>query len=212
MKADTGRAGIVLAGGRSARFENQDKALASLLGKPLIWHVVEAVAPAVDEVVVNCRRAQREAIESALADHVVRFAVDRVPDRGPVAGIRTGLRATKAKYAAAVPCDMPFLSAGFLDFLFSRADTKTGTVTRFRDHITPFPAVVHVRAAESVCTEVVRERDGSLYDLVALLDPVVIPEREATAHAGRDAFTNVNTHADLRGAIARANRPNVPNR
>lgn len=65
-RADTGVAGIVIAGGRSRRFGGRDKALARLGDRPVVRHVVEALFPVVDEVIVNCRRDQRRAIESAL--------------------------------------------------------------------------------------------------------------------------------------------------
>ena len=42
---DTGRAGLILAGGRSERFPTIDKALAPLDGRPLLGHVADALAP-----------------------------------------------------------------------------------------------------------------------------------------------------------------------
>jgi len=86
------RSAVVLAGGYSTRFGDADKATASLDGEPLVRRVVERVAPAVDEVVVNCRAEQRTPIGQALDGLNYRFAVDPVPDGGPVAGVRTACR------------------------------------------------------------------------------------------------------------------------
>ena len=82
--ADTGRTGIVLAGGRSERFPTVDKALAPLDGEPLVHHAAATLAPVVDDLVVNCRRDQREAFAEALAEFDPAFAIDAVPDRGPL--------------------------------------------------------------------------------------------------------------------------------
>ncbi|WP_332897269.1 molybdenum cofactor guanylyltransferase [Haladaptatus sp. CMSO5] len=203
MKPDTGRAGIILAGGRSKRFDQRDKATATLNGTPLVCYVVEALAPVVDEVIINCRRPQCDAIAAAIGDRSIQFAENRIPDRGPVAGLQTGLHATTAKYAAVVACDMPFIAAGFLNFLFAQANHRTGAVAKVRGRITPLPAVVHVRAAQAACRQALTERDGRLYDLIALLDPEVVSEQSTTAHAGPDAFWNIDTRADLQGASER---------
>ncbi|MFW6320878.1 MAG: molybdenum cofactor guanylyltransferase [Halohasta sp.] len=196
-KADTGRAGIVLAGGRSERFPTVDKALAPLDGNPLLWHAVASVDPAVDELIVNCRRDQREAFAEALAAFPVRFAVDRIPDRGPVVGLRTALEETTATYAAVVPCDMPSIPVGFVDFLFARARNRTGAVARVDGRVQPFPAVVHVRAAAAACREAEATGDGRIESFVSLLDPHVVPERVVRAHVDPAAFDSINTHDDL---------------
>mgnify|MGYP006283047483 CR=1 FL=1 len=195
--ADTGRAGIVLAGGRSERFPTVDKALAPLDGSPLLWHAVDSLAPAVEEVIVNCRRDQRAAFAEALATFPVRFAVDQVPDRGPLVGLRTALAETTASYAAVVPCDMPSLPAAFVDFLFARARNRTGAVARFESRRQPFPAVVHVRAATAACREAEPGDRDPMEAFVSRLDPHVVPEHVVRAHVGPDAFHDIDTHDDL---------------
>ena len=49
------RSGVVVAGGRSTRFGAPDKAVADLGGTPMIRRVADRIAPAVEELVVNCR-------------------------------------------------------------------------------------------------------------------------------------------------------------
>ena len=197
LRADTGRAGIVLAGGRSERFPTIDKALAPLDGEPLLWHVADALAPAVDELIVNCRRDQRDLFAEPLAEFDVRFVVDVIPDRGPLIGLRTALEATTATYAVVVPCDMPAVPAGCLDFLSTRGRNQTGAVAEFDGRRQPLPAAVHVRAATAACREA--EADGSeRFDaFVSQLDPVVVDERAVRAHVESTAFHNINTHDDL---------------
>ena len=196
-KADTGRAGIVLAGGRSDCFPAVDKALAPLDGKPLLWHAVSSVAPTADELIVNCRRDQREGFAEELDGFGVRFAVDRIPDRGPLIGLRTALTETSATYAAVLPCDMPSVPAAFIDFLFTRARNRTGAVARFEGRIQPFPAVVHVRAAAAACREAEAGGDDRLEAFISAVDPHTVPERVVRAHVDPTAFRNINTHDDL---------------
>jgi len=125
--ADTGRAGVILAGGRSERFPTIDKALAPLDGTPLLRRVADALSPTVEELIINCRRDQQAAFAEVISSDP-RFAIDPVADRGPLAGLRTALSATEATYAAILPCDMPFVPAGFIEYLFGQAQHQTGAV------------------------------------------------------------------------------------
>jgi len=200
LTADTGRAGIILAGGRSTRFPTVDKALAPLDGKPLLWHVADDLSPAVDELLVNCRRDQREAFAEALDEFDVRFVVDKVPDRGPLVGLRTALEETAATYAVVMPCDMPAVPAAFLDFLSARARNTTGAVPEFDGQPQPFPAVYHVRAARAACRAVETRGDDRLAALLDEIDPQVVDERVVHAHVEPSAFRNIDTHSDLAAA------------
>jgi len=198
--ADTGRAGIILAGGRSERFPTVDKALAPLDGEPLLWHVAAGLAPAVDELLVSCRRDQRDAFAEAVGSIPVRFVVDTIPDRGPRVGLRTALDETTATYAAVLPCDMPTVPAAFVNFLFSRARNRTGAIPMFDGQRQLFPAVFHVRAARAACRAVDSRRDKGLAALLDELQAQVVDEREVRAHVELSAFQNINTHDDLAAA------------
>jgi len=198
--ADTGRAGIILAGGRSKRFPTVDKALAPLDGTPLLWYAADSLAPVVDELLVSCRREQREPFAEALDGFDVRFVVDNIPDRGPLEGLRTALSATTATYAAVVPCDMPAIPAGFLEFLCARGRNKTGAVAAFEGRRQPLPAVFHVRAAQAACRAVDTRGEKQLERLLDELDAHVVDERTVRAHVKSAAFHNINTPADLAAA------------
>ncbi|TRO51586.1 hypothetical protein E2P63_04680, partial [Candidatus Bathyarchaeota archaeon] len=59
------RAGIILSGGRSKRFQSlkqepQDKALVKLLEKPLLIHSIENVREVVDDVVICVNSEKRK--------------------------------------------------------------------------------------------------------------------------------------------------------
>ena len=48
--------GIVLAGGQGSRMGGVDKGLQVFRGKPMVAHVIERLAPQVDEVIINANR------------------------------------------------------------------------------------------------------------------------------------------------------------
>lgn len=150
------RSGIVVAGGRSTRFGERDKALAEVAGDPLVRRVADGVGEVVDDFVVNCRREQVEALERALDGAGVdpRFATDAVPDRGPVAGMATGLRAANGSVAVVTACDMPSLDPDFLGSMLDDVRSHSGIVPIFDDHAQPLCAVYRVAPAIETCDAV----------------------------------------------------------
>lgn len=191
----------VLAGGRSRRFGETDKALADLDGRPMIRHVAERVAPVADELVVNCRASQRPALADALEDAPLtpRFAVDDVRDQGPVYGLRTALRAAAGRTAVVVACDMPDVDPALLDLLTerARASRARATVVRADGRRQPFPGVYDVDRTRECCDVAVARDDRRLQVVLdRLRTGAVVPTAE-TGFVSSRAPSNVNTETDL---------------
>ncbi|MEF8776930.1 MAG: molybdenum cofactor guanylyltransferase [Haloarculaceae archaeon] len=200
------RTGVVIAGGRSTRFGDRDKSVADLAGTPMIRRVADRIAGVVDDLVVNCREDQVEAIADAMAgyEHEVRFAVDDEADLGPMAGIRTGLRAAAGEYAAVVACDMPFVDPALFEFLFDVAGGRDGAVPRLDDEwVQTTQAVYRADAMAEACDRALERGDRKILAPLEDLDYVVVDEPEVRAHADLGTFENVNTEADLAAAVER---------
>jgi len=97
--------GIILAGGRGARMGGQDKGLLEFRGRPLIEHVIDILAPQVDELLVNANRNT-----DAYRRYGYRVIPDGIPDYpGPLAGMLAGLACAAHETVAFAPCDAPAL-------------------------------------------------------------------------------------------------------
>ncbi|QLD87984.1 molybdenum cofactor guanylyltransferase [Natronomonas salina] len=195
------RAGVVIAGGRSTRFGDADKAVAPLAGTPMIRRVADRLVDVVDLLVVNCRRDQRTAIEDALGGYPlsVRFALDPTADEGPMSGIRTGLREAEsagAKYAAVVACDMPFVEPSFLEELFERAAGHDAAVPRPDEWFQTTQAVYRAEPMADACEAALANGEGKIIAPLFELDYVVVED------APEGTFRNVNTRAELETAEA----------
>lgn len=97
--------GIILAGGKSRRMGGVNKGLMDFLGKPMVAHVLQRLAPQVDEVLINANReAERYAAfgPPVVQDDIAGFA-------GPLAGLHKGMRVAAHPYVLTVPCDSPLL-------------------------------------------------------------------------------------------------------
>ncbi|WP_136718284.1 molybdenum cofactor guanylyltransferase [Halorientalis salina] len=198
------RVGVVLAGGYSTRFGEQEKALADLNGRALLAHVVTGVAPAVDRVLVNCRRDQLEDFQRALASTAtdVEFVCDPEPDKGPAAGLRTALDAVSEPMVAVVACDMPFVDAAFLDWLFEEVNGADGAVPYVDGAPQPTHSVFATEPTRRAANDAVRNASGSLRDVLDRLDLVEIPEYRVVGKAAKTAFTDVNTPEELPALMA----------
>lgn len=198
------RSGVILAGGFSTRFGDADKAFAELAGTPMIRRVADRLEPVVDELVVNCRTRQVDAVEAALAGSPLPLAVaeDPQPDQGPMAGVSTGLRAVDGEYAAVVACDMPFVSPTFVDELFERARGHDAAVGRLDDWLQTTQAVYRAPAMVDACAAALETGERKLLAPLLELDHVVVSEAEIDELASEKTFHNVNTREDLRLAAA----------
>ena len=114
MSAASGRAGFVLAGGRSTRM-GRDKALLPFGGGTLVEHVAACVRGAAGNVTLIGPPEKY----SFLGFPVV---ADAIPGRGPLGGLCTALRLTRAEWNLLVACDMPRLTAEFLSGLLDAAE------------------------------------------------------------------------------------------
>lgn len=197
---------VILAGGFSTRFDDGDKAVASVAGTPMIRRVVSSVVPVVDELVVNARTDQRSAIEQALEDlgTTYRFAFDEEIDRGPLEGMAIGLEDVSAEYTVVLACDMPFVERAFVEYLFERAAGAEAAIPvesgPERDWLQPLQAVYETESTLRTTRDALASGIESPVTAVDRLEyeRVVVPGD----WGANDVWTlkNVNTLDELREA------------
>jgi len=201
--------GVVLAGGRSTRFEDGDKALATVDGTPMLARVVARLGAATDGVVVNCRDDQRPAFERALADVAVpvTFAIDDRPDEGPLAGLDTALRAVSAPRAFVIACDMPLLDPALPDALLVTLDAAAGSPDAAvpvddAGFATPTCAAYRTDALAAAASDALAAGTLRLRDALDALDVRTVDPDELGA--SRHALADANTRAELDRLVAAA--------
>ena len=212
---------VILAGGRSTRFGDDDKAVAPLAGTPMIRRVADRLEPVVDELVVNCREDQREAIEKSLEgyDLPISYALDPETDQGPMAGIRNGCRAADGEYTAVVACDMPFVDLDAVSYLFDRASGDVappegaddegeppfdGAVPRLGDGwYQTTQAVYRPDAMAAACDAALERGDRKILAPLEDLTYAVVGEDELEAVTDLATFDNLNTQAEFEDAAER---------
>jgi molybdopterin-guanine dinucleotide biosynthesis protein A len=211
------RTGIVLAGGRSARFGG-DKLAAELDGRSLLRSAVDAVAPLVDGVLVAVARLPEEFLQ---ADVPVALIHDRDPFAGPLAGLANALDTAvdpdpATDLAIVVGGDMPRLVPAVLRSMLERlaGDPTIDAVLLGRppsivDPEDPppravpprravLPLAVRVRAAAKAAADAIDSGDRSLQAMVERLAHVELPPAVwLPLDPGATTLLDVDTAADL---------------
>lgn len=195
--------GIVLAGGRSARF-GHDKLTEVFGGCTLLEKVVECVASLVDEVVIVT--AGDGVISEFEGLPSIRVVTDLFPGKGPLVGLYTGLKESRSQLNLVVAADMPFLCAGLLRHMLELADGFDVVVPRIGDKVEPLHAVYAASCLPRI-EAMLAEGELGVYRLIPRLTARYIEEGEVAAiDPERRSFFNVNTEDDLRRARELAGR------
>jgi molybdopterin-guanine dinucleotide biosynthesis protein A len=190
--------GVIQAGGRSRRMGGEPKALLELNGRRIIERVLDAIAPAVDDLLLVTNTPERYAFLG------LPMVGDAYPEGGALGGIYTGLRAAPGDAAFTVACDMPFLHREVVRLVVGRAGEADVVIPRVGEQYETMHAL-YARACLGPMEE--RLQAGRL-KIVGFFDRVrvlAIAEAEVARH--RDpaiAFMNVNTPEELERARALA--------
>lgn len=126
--------GIILAGGKSTRL-GQNKALVELDGKPLVRHVMDALRPLVDEIVLVTNTP------GDFAFLEIPMVADQYVGAGPLAGLHAGLSTIRGEYGLAVGCDMPFLNRALLEYMVLQRTGYDVVIPRIGDYYEPLHAL-----------------------------------------------------------------------
>jgi molybdopterin-guanine dinucleotide biosynthesis protein A len=170
------------------------KAWLPWFGHSMIEHVVDCLAPAVDEVVVVT------SAELDLPPLRADVVSDRAPELGPLAAIREGLAAaakTEAEYAFVTSVDAPHLSTEFVEEMFAFG-MAAAPIAEDRVQVLSaiYPCAGWKKADELLSQGVRRPRS-----LLEELDYKPIEWASATRPSAPPAWSGFNTPAEYLDAV-----------
>jgi len=182
--------GVILAGGESRRF-GSNKALAPMHGKPLIQHVADCLTRIFRHCLLIANKQQEYAFLG------LPMLADRLPGRGPLAGIEAALGGMTGSYAFITGCDLPFLDERLIRYLCSLAPDYDAVVPRLDNGLEPLYAVYR-----TTCLPLIALRLAARIDKIGSIFPDLCT-RQVTAPEIRSlnidlaTFHNVNRPTDL---------------
>lgn len=110
MNVSNNISAIILAGGHSTRM-GTDKGFLLWNGKPFIQHIIDAVEPLVQEIIIVSDNPSYD-------DFNMERIEDVISNAGPLAGIYSGLKYSKHKRNIVLSCDIPRINTTILKKLF----------------------------------------------------------------------------------------------
>jgi len=195
-------AGFILAGGASSRM-GRDKGLLDFGGVPLILHTVRLLEPLVAEVIIvgSPSRYAKLGLRAIEDDARPQCGGDR-PRRGPLAGIATALAATRSRWNLIIACDLPYLTAEWLDWLLSRALRSRGeaVIPRTERGIEPLAAVYRHECGATVAAALARGVRKVSDAIKALRVDLVYPREWRSIDSSGMILRNMNAPGDYEEA------------
>ncbi len=179
----------------------QDKALMPFLGRPLILHILDRLAPLAGEIILSANQPEQYAF-LGLPIHP-----DLQPGCGVLGGLYTSLSVAQGDSVAAVACDMPFASPTLFTYeldLLSKSGADV-VIPSTPNGLEPLHAVYR----RETCLPVIRSAlESNELKLIGWLPQVrlriVPPEESAGFDPDGLAFWNLNTPEEFRQAEQRA--------
>ncbi len=194
---------LVLAGGKSHRFQSFDKCFVTFNNEPLIQHAIDKISTVADEIIVAARdRKQGEQIRNKIKiQNKVVLVFDSLKGFGPLAGLLSGLERASFSYSLVIGCDMPFVNKRVVELLFATASTGyDAVVPRWENGmLEPLHAVYRKEPMLAAIKEAAKKGDEKIFNVLSQLKNVnflpVNMIREIDPEL--KTFTNINTPEEL---------------
>jgi len=172
--------GFVLTGGRSSRM-GRDKALLPVNGSTLLEQIAARVRAAAGSVTLIGSPDRYSGLGLAVA-------ADLIEECGPIGGVYTALKISRAPWNLMVACDMPAVTSGFLAMLLEAARDADAEcfVPETGSGLHPLCAVYHRRALAAL-QYAIDHKSFKMHDLLKSLRTVSWPAADASL------LENVNT-------------------
>lgn len=183
--------GIILAGGKSSRM-GQDKGLMQLNGIPMISHVIEKMKEAgINEILI---------VTNSPSDYQqfgYKTVEDEIKDQGPIAGIYSGLMASKNQNNVILSCDVPFLNQLVLRELMKQHNQAEITITQFEGRLHPLIGIYSRNLIDSAKEHI---SDGILKMELFIADNngQIIDLDYLKGRINENSFANINSLKDLK--------------
>lgn len=181
---------IILAGGQSSRF-GSDKAFIEIDGVPLIKRQIQFLKDIFKKIIIVTNKPQDYKFED------VELVQDIIKNRGPLAGIYSGLMASDTFYNFFIPCDMPFLNSGLINYMFGLKEGFDAVVPKLKKGYETLFAIYSKNCLEPIY-KILNTDNLRIVNFFAQVKLREVSEEEVLVFGDPDIlFMNINTKDDL---------------
>ncbi|MCQ3930045.1 MAG: molybdenum cofactor guanylyltransferase [Chloroflexi bacterium] len=185
----------IMAGGKSSRM-GTDKSFVTLLGKPLIEHLLDRLADlGEDERILVTNRPDDYA---ALG---LPMLTDVLPDKGSLGGIYTAITYSQSEYTLVIACDMPFANPALLKYMIGLCDGSYDVIVPRVDN---YPEGLHAIYSQACLAPIRKRLDADQLKVMGFYSDVRVRYLDEAEYHSFDpkglSFFNVNTPQELEEA------------
>lgn len=175
---------IILAGGKSSRM-GEDKGLMNLNGKPMIAWVLETVSKLTSEIILIANNPEYKKFGFPVYE-------DEVPEKGPLGGIITGLKASDTEKNWIISCDTPYINADLLNVLMNEVGDYDAVVPVYKNKVHPLIGVYR----KSGLSHFEENLHLNNLKIMEILDGIKVNYFQADVFT-EENFRNLNAKTDL---------------
>lgn len=184
---------IILAGGQSRRL-GQDKAWVKVDGQVIIQRILARIKPLFKEIIVVGSESGK------FQELGVRTVSDELPDKGPLGGLYSGLRASSSKWIFCCACDMPFLNQNLIVALANQVDQTNTVLCKWEGKIQPLHGFYNKNCLP-VITDKLQKGQNRVCDIFPLLKVKYLGKEFIVDYDPNGySFFNLNTPEALKQA------------
>jgi molybdopterin-guanine dinucleotide biosynthesis protein A len=179
---------VILAGGKARRMGGEDKGLITLHGRPMIDYIIHALQPQVGSILVNANRNTEQYAAFGLP-----VITDMLGDYfGPLAGMASGMNASKKTFIVTAPCDSPIIPDNLVETLYRALQENQADISVAHDgeRMQPVFALLRCSLLASLL-DYLNEGGRKIYTWFGQ-QPTVLADFSGSP----DTFLNLNTPED----------------
>ncbi|MBY0356714.1 MAG: molybdenum cofactor guanylyltransferase [Candidatus Obscuribacterales bacterium] len=181
--------GIILCGGKSSRM-GREKAFLPYAGKTLIEYRLDCMQELFAEVFLVTNNP--DAFEH-LSANVVK---DIIPNRGPLAGILSGLLVSHYEQSFVIPCDTPLLDKQLIRQMSAKRHDLDLLIYGDEGQLEPLIGIYSKRCVDSLEKALFEEQKDSVDFVGDMNMQVFSPPKSAHKGPGLPAHFNIDTPQD----------------
>jgi len=176
----------------------QDKALEVISNISLLERVLSRLRFFNSNIIVVT--APKQSYPRLIGYPKLKAVTDIYPNKGPLGGIYTGLKASDSLFNLVVACDMPFLNQALLYYMMQISAGFDLVVPRLGDMVEPLHAV-YSRGCLAPFESLLKQGNLSPRQLFTLVKVRYVEAEEINRFDPKHlSFFNINSQADLKKA------------
>lgn len=219
MNCENIRSAIILCGGMSRRM-GEDKGSMKIDEKPMIIHLLESLNYQIDEAIIVLNDTKRiSKYKSLISEYInfdfdIIFVEDEIKNKGPLSGIMTGLKAISSDYGLILPCDSPYISSDFVNYMFKTLNdlnsnkTIDGLVPCYNCEDTNLKKVIldnseplhsiYKKETYPIIEDLLKSDEKQVKSYINLINSYFIPiSKDSNSKINEINFKNINYKNDL---------------